>query len=73
MTEIGISRLVVSKILNHLDSTITAIYDQHSYDAEKRNALEAWSKKLKEIIDSYETDQNIVDFKDKKKQKQIAL
>lgn len=50
MTEMGISRLVVSKILNHIDSSITAIYDRHSYDAEKRNALELWSRKLKEIV-----------------------
>ena len=57
MTEMGISRLVVSKILNHADST--AIYDRHSYDAEKRYALEAWSRKLKEIIYSESTN-NII-------------
>jgi integrase len=50
MTEMGISRLVVSKILNHVDNTITAIYDRHSYDSEKKIALEAWSRKLTEII-----------------------
>jgi integrase len=50
MTEMGISRLVVSKILNHVDSHITAIYDRHSYDTEKWNALEAWSNKLKQMI-----------------------
>jgi len=50
MTEMGVSRLIVSKILNHVDNTITAVYDRHSYDAEKRTALEAWSRKLNEII-----------------------
>ena len=39
MTSMGISRLVVSKILNHAESGITAVYDRHSYDAEKRQAL----------------------------------
>ncbi|ODB94683.1 hypothetical protein A3197_18205 [Candidatus Thiodiazotropha endoloripes] len=50
MTSIGISRLVVSKILNHVESGITAVYDRHSYDAEKRNALEAWGRKLDQIL-----------------------
>lgn len=50
MTKLGISRLVVSKILNHVESSVTAIYDRHTYDLEKRNALDKWSKKLEEII-----------------------
>jgi integrase len=32
MTGMGISRLVVAKILNHAESGITAVYDRHSYD-----------------------------------------
>lgn len=50
MTAMGISRLVVSKLLNHVENSVTAIYDRHSYDAEKKNALDAWGKKLREII-----------------------
>jgi hypothetical protein len=50
MTGMGIPRLVVSKILNHVESGITAVYDRHSYDAEKRQALEAWGRKLEAII-----------------------
>ena len=46
MTSIGISRLVVSKILNHAERGVTAVYDRHSYDAEKREALEIWGKKV---------------------------
>jgi integrase len=49
MTSMGISRLVVSKILNHVESGVTAIYDRHSYDAEKREALEKWGQRLEEI------------------------
>jgi len=52
MTRIGISRLVVSKILNHMDSGVTAVYDRHSYDAEKREALDKWAENLMEIIAS---------------------
>ena len=62
MTEMGISRLVVSKILNHIDSSITAIYDRHSYDSEKRNALEAWGKRLSQLIDSSQNTDNIIDL-----------
>ncbi|ARB92852.1 site-specific integrase [Legionella longbeachae] len=50
MTSIGILRLVVSKILNHSEQSITAVYDRHSYDNEKRSALETWANKLQEII-----------------------
>ncbi len=35
MTGMGISRLTVSKILNHVESSVTAVYDRHSYDPEK--------------------------------------
>ncbi len=48
--ELGIDRLTLAKILNHLDGTVTAIYDRHSYDAEKRNALDAWAKRLTKIL-----------------------
>ena len=50
ITALGGSRLVVSKILNHIDNKVTAIYDRHSYDNEKKYALELWSKKLQDII-----------------------
>lgn len=60
MTEMGISRIVVSKLLNHADSGITAIYDRHSYDPEKRHALAAWGKKLEQIINNIESVSNVV-------------
>ncbi|MDQ3797738.1 MAG: site-specific integrase, partial [Pseudomonadota bacterium] len=50
MTGMGISRLVVAKILNHVESGITAVYDRHSYDAEKRQALNAWGRKIQSIL-----------------------
>jgi integrase len=50
MTAMGISRLVVSKILNHAESGITSVYDRHSYDKEKREALDAWGKRLDVVI-----------------------
>ncbi len=50
MTSMGIPRLVVQKILNHVETGVTAAYDRHSYDAEKREALEKWAKRLTRIV-----------------------
>ena len=62
MTSMGISRLVVSKILNHVERGVTAIYDRHSYDDEKRMALDAWGRRLHGIITG-ETLNNVVSIK----------
>jgi len=50
MTGMGIARLTVKKILNHAERDVTAIYDRHSYDPEKRSALEAWGRRLEAIV-----------------------
>lgn len=50
MTGMGIPRLVVGRVLNHAEPGVTAIYDRHAYDAEKRQALEKWGRKLDRII-----------------------
>jgi integrase len=50
MTSVGIPRLVVSKLLNHVETGVTAVYDRHSYDAEKREALEVWGRELQRIL-----------------------
>jgi integrase len=50
MTGMGIPRLTVSKILNHVEPGVTAVYDRHSYDAEKREALEKWARRLSIIV-----------------------
>ena len=48
--ELGFNRLVQDKVLNHVDRTVGGIYDRHSYDKEKRQALEAWDRRLTEIL-----------------------
>ena len=50
MTGMGISRLVVAKILNHVETGVTKVYDRHSYDAEKRHALKVWAARVEEIV-----------------------
>jgi integrase len=49
MTSVGIPRLTVSKILNHAETGITSVYDRHSYDAEKKKALERWALELQRV------------------------
>lgn len=43
VTEAGLMRLAVSKILNHVESEVTATYDRHGYEVEKQAALEGWA------------------------------
>lgn len=47
---LGFPRLVVSKILNHVESGITRVYDRHSYDREKRTALQSWNDLVDQIV-----------------------
>ena len=51
MASNGIPRIVIGKILNHVESSVTAVYDRHSYDKEKLEALSRWSVCLTNIID----------------------
>ena len=46
----GTSRLVISKILNHIGNDVTSIYDRYSYDDQKRTALNSWSQRLSFIL-----------------------
>ncbi len=50
MASMGTPRLTIGKILNHVEPGVTAVYDRHSYDQEKRKALNAWARKLESII-----------------------
>ena len=50
MTGMGIPRFTESEILNHVEPGVTAVYDRHGYDREKREALESWARRLLVII-----------------------
>jgi integrase len=50
MAGAGVQRLVISKILNHVETGVTAVYDRHGYDAEKRIALDDWGRVLTGIL-----------------------
>ncbi len=60
MAALGINRLVIGKILNHVETSVTAIYDRHGYDAEKRHALDAWAAHLEGILSGKPKADNVV-------------
>ncbi len=53
MASAGVPRLTIAKVLNHIsaDAGVTAIYDRHSYDAEKAGALTWWDARVAAIIE----------------------
>ncbi|PPD24997.1 MAG: hypothetical protein CTY30_00830 [Methylocystis sp.] len=51
MSKLGVDRLTVSKVLGHAEGGVTKIYDRHSFDKEKRRALDMWGQRLQSIID----------------------
>ena len=52
----------VSKILNHVESGITAVYDRHSYDAEKRHALDLWGSYVERVAAGSPALSNVVEL-----------
>ena len=50
MTGMGIPCFIVGRVLNHAESGVTAVYDRHSYDAEKKDALDKWAAKLMRVV-----------------------
>lgn len=50
MAALGVERMTLSKVLNHVDRSVTGRYDAHAYIPEKRAALERWGRKLESII-----------------------
>lgn len=53
MAEAGVPRDHIAKVLNHVEGgpAATRIYDRYAYDAEKREALERWARRLQAIIE----------------------
>ena len=60
MASAGMSRLVISKVLDHVERGVTAVYDRHSYDAEKRTALDSWARTLTAILKNQRQAANVV-------------
>ena len=51
MVRLGVPELVVGRVLNHAVQGVTGkVYALHSYAAEKRHALDAWSAEVDRIV-----------------------
>ena len=54
MASLGVSPFIVSLVLNHVSvrrGTVTGrVYDQYTYDNEKREALTKWNNHLEQIL-----------------------
>ena len=62
MAALGVERLTLSKVLNHVDRSVTGRYDTHHYIDEKRAALERWGRKLKEIVSGTSVPSKVVEL-----------
>ena len=60
---LGFNRFVQNLVANHADNTIGGIYDRHDYAKEKRQALEAWERRLAEIVTGEAVGGNVVEFR----------
>jgi integrase len=50
MAKAGILPFIAELVIGHRQSGVHAVYDLHTYDAEKRAALEKWEARLMEIV-----------------------
>lgn len=52
MAAAGVPRDHIARVLNHVEggARATRVYDRHSYDSEKRSALQTWARALKAIL-----------------------
>ena len=50
LAELGVDDAVSERVLAHKPQGLAAVYNLHAYDKEKRQALQAWEKKLRQIV-----------------------
>ena len=49
--DMGVPPYVVEKMLNHTFDGVMAFYNHATYDAERRQALQGWSTRLKALVE----------------------
>jgi len=63
LAELGVNDIIAEQVLGHKLSGIVGVYNRYQYDAEKRQALALWEKRLSEIIQPAPPDKNVIPFK----------
>ena len=66
MAATGVARIVLAKVLNHVDRSVTGRYDKHKYLREKRAALERWGRELEEIIAGRDEPSKVVELAERR-------
>jgi integrase len=62
LAELGVSDIVAERVLGHKLQGVLGIYNRHSYDVEKRQALGLWDRRLAEILDLSGPSSNVLQF-----------
>jgi len=62
LAELGVSDIVAERVLGHKLQGMLAIYNRHDYAVEKRQALERWEARLREILEMPDEKQNVIPF-----------
>jgi len=50
LASLGVSPFIAELILGHQQKGVHKVYDVHRYQAEKREALERWANRLRDIV-----------------------
>jgi len=50
MAQLGVNVDVIGRVLNHAQTSVTAVYDRHSYLGAKRQAMQAWADALDRVL-----------------------
>jgi len=50
LAKLGCPRVVQDRILNHIDNSVSAIYDRHTYDIEARGWQQKWANHMDRLL-----------------------
>jgi integrase len=60
LAQLGVTPFVGELVIGHTQTGVHAVYDLHTYDAEKREALERWERRLLAIVEPEPARPNVV-------------
>lgn len=63
LAELGVTDIIAERVLGHRLQGIMAVYNQYPYDAEKRDALMRWERRLQEMIGPATDSGNVIQFR----------
>jgi integrase len=62
LAQLGVERLVISRILGHAEAGVRGIYDRHTYGPEQHAALMRWDRRLQRIVAGEPEPSNVVEL-----------